>query len=404
MQAAPKPASPLADRIERIAPSATGAMFVEAEKLRVSGIDVVNFGVGEPDFPTPDHIKLAAVRAIERNLTKYTATAGIGALREAVCQWHKREFGSDYQTAESVVTLGGKQAVFNALNVLVNEGEEVIVPAPYWVSYPDMIRFVGATPRIVRTEASDGFRLRAAQVEAAIGPKTRVLLINSPNNPTGAVVPRDEFARLLELCLRRDLWLVTDECYSHFLYGGLEPFSVASLKGAKERVIVAGSCSKTFAMTGWRIGFALGPKPAIDAMIKLQSQSTSNANSIAQYAALEALTGPMDAVERMLVEYARRRTAALNALAKIPGVACTAPEGAFYVFPNVADCPRARALREDGKEIDTERLAIEMLTEAHVATVAGDGFGAPGHLRIAFAVALERLREGIARINGFLGE
>lgn len=401
-QPEPKLVLPLADRIQRISSAATGKMFVEAERLRASGVDVVNFGVGEPDFPTPEHIKQAAIRAIGRNLTKYTLTPGIGPLREAVCQWHKREFGTDYQTAESVVTVGGKQAIFNALNVLVNESDEVILPAPYWVSYPDMIRFAGAAPRIVQTEASDGFRLRAAQAEAAIGPRTKAILVNSPNNPTGAVVPDDEFARLLELCQRRNLWLLTDECYSHILYGGLEPFSVASLDGAKERVIVAGSCSKTFSMTGWRIGFALGPRPVIEAMIKLQGQSTTNATSIAQYAALEALTGPMDAVERMLVEYARRRQAALDALAKIPGVTCVAPEGAFYVFPNVAGSARARALRQKNEDAGAWPIAMDLFAQAHVATVAGDAFGAPGHLRISYAVAVERLREGIERMRGFL--
>ncbi|HVB34427.1 MAG TPA: pyridoxal phosphate-dependent aminotransferase [Patescibacteria group bacterium] len=404
MQPTPKLIFPLADRIERISSSATGAVLVEAERLRAAGVDVVNFGVGEPDFPTPDHIKQAAVRAIERNLTKYTPTPGIGPLREAVCHWHKREFGTDYRPAESVITVGGKHAIFNALNVLVNEGEEVILPAPYWVSYPDIIRFVGAEPRIVQTSASDGFRLRAAHVEAAIGPKTRALLVNSPNNPSGAVVPPDEFERLLGLCRRHGIWLITDECYSHFLYGGLEPFSVAALDGAKDQVIVAGSCSKTFAMTGWRIGFALGPKPVIDAMIKLQGQSTANPTSIAQYAAIEAFTGPMDAVERMLVEYARRRAAALEELAKIPGVTCAKPEGAFYVFPDVGGSARLRALREKNEAADTGRIAAEMLSEARVATVAGEAFGAPGHLRISYAIAPERVREGIGRMREFLSE
>lgn len=402
IQSGPHLISPLADRIERMAPSATGAVLVEAERLRASGIDVVNFGVGEPDFHTPEHIKQAAVRAIERNLTKYTPTAGIGPLREAVCQWHKQEFGSDYKVTESMVTVGGKHAIFNALNVLVDEGQEVILPAPYWVSYPDIIRFVGATPRIVQTDESDGFRLRAASVEQAIGPKTRALLVNSPNNPTGAVLPNDEFERVLEVCRRRNIWLVTDECYSHFLYGGREPFSVAALDGAKDCVVVAGSCSKTFAMTGWRIGFALGPKAVIDAMIKLQGQTTSNPASISQHAALAAFTGPMDVVERMLMEYARRRTAAIQALTKIPGVTCAAPEGAFYVFPNVSGTSRSRSRREDPPIAETQQLAIDMLGEARVATVAGEAFGAPGHLRISYAVALERVREGIVRMQGFL--
>jgi aspartate aminotransferase len=402
MPTIPKPVMPLADRIQRISPSATGAVLVEAERLSAAGVDVVNFGVGEPDFPTPEHIKQAAIRAIEANLTKYTPTPGIDPLREAVCQWHKREFGTNYLSTEAVVTVGGKQAIFNALNVLVNEGDEVILPAPYWVSYPDIIRFAGAVPRIVHTDSSDGFRLRAAQVKAAIVPQTRALLVNSPNNPTGAVIPAGEFERLLDLCRRHGIWLITDECYSHFLYGGSKPFSIAAVDPAKEQVIVAGSCSKTFAMTGWRIGFALGPRTVIDAMIKLQGQSTSNPTSIAQHAALAALTGSMDDAARMLRDYARRRAAVMEGLATIPGVTCAAPEGAFYVFPNVGESPRARAMRVGKTAADTVRLATDMLASSHVATVAGEAFGAPGHLRLSYAIAIERVREGIERMKGYL--
>ena len=402
MQPAPKAAPQLADRVERISLSPTGAVLIEAERLKARGIDVVNFGVGEPDFPTPDHIKQAAVRALEQNFTKYTPTPGIGPLREALCQWHRREFGSAYEMTESVVTVGGKQALFNALGALVNEGEEVLVPAPYWVSYPDMIRYVGAEPRFVETDPSDGFRLRAAQVEPLINPKTRVLLVNSPNNPTGAVVPNDEFERLIELCRRRNIWLLSDECYSHFLYGEHKPFSVAGLADAKSHVIIAGSCSKTFSMTGWRIGFALGPKPIIDAMIKLQSQSTSNPTSISQHAALAALTGPMDSVRKMLEEYGRRRAVVLEGLAATAGVTCAAPEGAFYAFPNVENTPRVRSLREKKEPADTARIAVDLLNEARVATVAGEAFGAPGYLRISYATAIDRVREGVDRMRKFL--
>ncbi len=375
--------------------------MIEAERLQARGIDVVNFGVGEPDFPTPEHIKQAAVRALEENFTKYTATPGITPLREAVCEWHRREFGSSYEVAESVITVGGKQALFNALGALVNEGEEVLVPAPYWVSYPDMIRYVGAEPRFVPTEPGDGFRLRAEQVEPLITDKSRVLLVNSPNNPTGAVIPDEEFARLLELCQRRNLWLLTDECYSHFLYGGRKPFSVAGLPGAKERTIVAGSLSKTFAMTGWRVGFALGPKPVIAAMIKLQSQSTSNPTSISQRAALAAVTGPMDSVKTMLEEYARRRDVVLESLGAIEGVRTATPDGAFYAFPNVEETPRLRALRAKRESADTARVAVDLLNEARVAAVAGEAFGAPGYLRISFATAIDRVREGIERMGRF---
>jgi aspartate aminotransferase len=401
MQPATQPSIQLADRIERISLSPTGAVLIAAERLRAQGIDVVNFGVGEPDFPTPEHIKQAAVRALEQNFTKYTPTPGIGPLREAVCQWHKREFGTSYELAESVITVGGKQALFNALSVLVNEGDGVIVPAPYWVSYPDMIRFVGGEPRIVHTNPADGFRLRASEVEPLIGPRTRVLLVNSPNNPTGAVVDDEEFGRLLELCRRHNIWLLTDECYSHFLFGGRKPFSVASLPEAKSRVIVAGSFSKTFSMTGWRVGFALGPKAVISAMIKLQSQSTSNPTSISQHAALAAATGPMDSVQAMLGEYERRRGVVLEGLAAIPGVTCAAPEGAFYAFPNVEQTPRVRALRENKEVADTARVVVDLLEQGRVVAVHGEAFGAPGYLRISYAASLERIQEGLARMKTF---
>jgi aspartate aminotransferase len=402
MQPVSKVVPQLADRVERISLSPTGAVLIEAERMRARGIDVVNFGVGEPDFPTPEHIKQAAIRALDQNLTKYTATPGIAPLREALCQWHRREFGTAYEPAESVITVGGKQALFNALGSLVNEGEEVLVPAPYWVSYPDMVRYVGAEPRFVETDPADGFRLRAAQVEPLIGPKTRVLLVNSPNNPTGAVVRNEEFARLVDLCRRHDVWLLTDECYSHFLYGEHKPFSAASLPDAKSHVIVAGSLSKTFSMTGWRVGFALGPKPIIDAMIKLQSQSTSNPTSISQYAAVAALSGSMDSVQAMLAQYARRRDAVLEEFAAIPGVTCAPPEGAFYAFPNVENTPRVRGLREKKEPADTARIAVDLLAEAHVGTVAGEAFGAPGYLRISYAADIERVREGIRRMKKFL--
>jgi aspartate aminotransferase len=402
LQPVSKTVPQLADRVERISLSATGAVLIEAERLRAQGVDVVNFGVGEPDFPTPDHIKQAALRALEQNFTKYTPTPGIAPLREMLCQWHRREFGTGYEPAESVITVGGKQALFNALGALVNEGEEVLVPAPYWVSYPDMIRFVGAEPRFVQTDPADGFRLRAAQIEPMIGPKTRVLLVNSPNNPTGAVVPNDEFARIVELCRRHDVWLLTDECYSHLLYAGHKPFSAAALAEAKSHVIVAGSLSKTFSMTGWRIGFALGPKPVIGAMIKLQSQSTSNPTSISQHAALAALSNSMESVEAMRAEYARRRDAVLEELAAIPGVTCPPPEGAFYAFPNVENTPRVRALRARNEPADTARIAVDLLAEARVALVAGEAFGAPGHLRISYATDIERVREGIRRMKQFL--
>jgi len=297
---------------------------------------------------------------------------------------------------ECIVTVGGKHAIFNAFCCLLEAGDEVLIPAPFWVSYPDMVQYTGATPVPVMTDAADGFRLRAEQVARAITPKTRLLIVNSPSNPSGAVVPADEFVKIYEVCRAKNIWLLTDECYSHFVYGNEKPYSLASVPGSKPNILVAGSLSKTFAMTGWRIGYALAPKPLVDAMTKLQSQSTSNPNSITQYAGLEALRGPMDSVTTMLAEYARRRERILAGLRAILGVTCTTPEGAFYVFPNVS-------AHLDSTAPDTTAMARELLEREHVAVVPGDAFGAPGHLRISYATSMERIEEGLRRLTRFFG-
>jgi aspartate aminotransferase len=392
----------LAERVNRISVSPTLAVLTEAERYKARGVDVVDFGPGEPDFTTPEHIKRAAIRAIEQNFTKYTPAAGIAPLREAVCAWHARQFGSAYSPGECIVSVGGKHAIFNAINVLIEPGNEVLIPAPYWVSFPDIVKYAGGRPVFVQTEAADGFRLRAAQVEAAITPRTRLVIANSPNNPTGAVIPSDEFARIFEVCRKRGVWLLSDECYSHFVYG-TGPYSVASISGSKPHLILVGSLSKTFSMTGWRIGYALAPQPLVDAMLKLQSQSTSNPTSIAQYAALEALRGPMDSVAAMLAEYARRRARILEGLRVIPGVTCNAPEGAFYVFPNVAACAgngSPRAVPASAPP-DTTALARQLLEREHLVVVPGEAFGAPGFLRISYATSLERIEEGLRRLERF---
>jgi aspartate aminotransferase len=384
----------LTERINRIEMSPTLAVLMEAEKLKARGIDVVDFGPGEPDFPTPEHIKRAGIRAIEQNFSKYTATAGIAPLREAICAWHKAQLGSNYQPSECIVSVGGKHALFNTISSLIQSGDEVLIPAPYWVSFPDIVKYVGGRPIIVPTEASDGFRLRAAEVEKALGPRSKLLIVNSPNNPTGAVIPPDEFARIYEVCRRRGVWLLSDECYSHFVYGDAKPFSIASIPDSKPHVIIAGSCSKTFAMTGWRIGYALAPKPLVDAMLKLQSQSTSNPTSIAQHAALEAMRGPMDTVRTMLEEYARRRARILEGMRAIRGITCNAPDGAFYVFPNVS-------ARIKNGAADSAALAKQLLEREHVVVVPGEAFGAPGFLRFSYATSMERIEEGLRRLGHF---
>jgi len=384
----------LADRVNRISISPTAAVLAAAERLRAQGADLADFGPGEPDFPTPEHIVNAAIRALHEGRTKYTPTAGIGPLREAICKWHTKEFGSSYTVSECVVTVGGKHALFNAFCSLLQKGDEVLIPAPYWVSYPDMVLYTGATPVPIMTDPSDGFRLRAEEVSRAITPRTKLLIVNSPSNPSGAVVPADEFARIYEVCREKNIWLVTDECYSHFVYGNEKPFSLATLPGTKPNIIVAGSLSKTFAMTGWRVGYALAPEPLISAMIKTQSQSTSNPTSVAQYAALEALTGPMDTVAAMLAEYSRRRDRIVAGLRAIPGVTCVEPGGAFYAFPSVAEHLR------DGVA-DSTALAKQLLERQHLVVVPGDAFGTPGYLRISYATSMERIEEGLRRLEKY---
>jgi aspartate aminotransferase len=384
----------LAARVNRIAISPTSAVLAAAEKLRAQGADLADFGPGEPDFPTPEHIQRAAIRALEQGKTKYTPTPGIGALREAICKWHAAQFGSSYAVPECVVTVGGKHALFNAFCSLLEKGDEVLIPAPYWVSYPEQILYTGATVVPVKTEESDGFRLRAEQVARAITPRTKLLIVNSPNNPSGAVVPSDEFVKIYEACRAKNIWVVTDECYSHFVYGDEKPWSLASVSGSKPNIIVIGSLSKTFAMTGWRIGYALAPEPVISAMIKVQSQSTSNPTSIAQYAALEALTGPMDTVGVMLAEYLRRRDRIVAGLRAIPGVTCVEPGGAFYVFPNFS--------AHLGNGIaDSTALCKQLLERQHLVSVPGDAFGTPGHIRISYATSIDRIEEGLRRLEKF---
>jgi aspartate aminotransferase len=390
----------LTDRINRIQVSPTAAVIAEADRLKSRGVDVADFGPGEPDFPTPDHIKKAAIAAIEGNKTKYTATPGIMPLREAICAWHKRELGSNYEPKECVVNVGGKHAIFNAVSVLIQQGDEVLIPAPYWVSFPDIVKYAGGTPVYVPSTPEDGFAVKAAAVEKAITPKTRLLILNSPSNPAGGVVPPDEFERILALCKEHNVWLMGDECYSHFVYAPHKPYSIASAKDSKANVIIIGSVSKTFAMTGWRIGYTLAPEALVQASNKLQSQSTSNPTSIAQYAALAAMSGPMDAVPPMLAEYEKRRKRIVEGLRKIPGVTCEWPGGAFYAFPNISSFlkngDQGPALAKSCTEISKQ-----LLDQAQVAVVPGEAFGAPGYLRLSYATSIERIDEGLRRLEKF---
>lgn len=369
----------------------------DAEKLRAQGVDVVDFGAGEPDFPTPDNIKQAAIRAIEQNFTKYTGAGGTAELKQAVCERHAKDFGTDYKPAECIISVGGKHVIFNLTQALVNPGDEVIIPVPYWVTYKDVVNYAGGKCVFVETDEANGFTLTAAMIEPYLSPRTRMILINSPSNPSGAVLDREEFEKIYHLTSRRGIYLLTDECYCHFLYEG-KPFSIASMPGAKETVLVAGTLSKTYAMTGWRIGFGLVPQPVAGAMLKLQSHSTSNPTSISQKAAVEALRGPQESVQIMLAEYRKRRDFVVQRLRQIPGVACADPKGAFYAYPNIG-----AALGKKGIQ-NTLQFSEKLLAEAHVAVVPGEAFGTNRHVRISYATSMHELERGLERIHRFIAE
>lgn len=387
----------LSKRVQSISVSSTARVSAEAEKLRRAGIDVIDLGVGEPDFPTPDNIKQAAVRALEENFTRYTAMAGVQELREAVCQRHRMDYGTDYKVSECVVSVGGKHAIFNTVQVLVNEGDDVLIPVPYWVTYYDVVSYSGGRPVLVETSEQEGFALTARQIERSVTPKTRLLIVNSPCNPSGAVIDPAEFEKIAFLAQKHGFWLMTDECYCRFLYDS-DPFSVASVAGMKEHVVVAGSLSKTYAMTGWRIGFTLAPAEVCAAITKLQSHSTSNPTSIAQKAAIEALLGDQSQVDVMLKEYRRRREYVVERLRRMPGVRCAEPRGAFYAYPNIQ-----AALGRNGIQTPIQ-FAEKLLERAHVAVVPGEAFGTEHHVRISYATSMANLEKGLGRIEQFLAE
>ena len=387
----------IADRISTISVSSTMKVSADADRLRREGIDVVDFGAGEPDFPTPDNIKQAAIAAIGANFTKYTNAGGTQELRQAICERHKLDFGTNYALSECMVTVGGKHAIFNLIQALVNPGDEVIIPVPYWVTYKDVVNYAGGVCVFVNTDEHAGFEVTAAMIERHITPRTKLVIINSPSNPSGAVLSKEEFRAIFDLTSRRDIFLLTDECYCHFLYED-KPFSIAAAPGAKDTVVVAGSLSKTYAMTGWRIGFALAPAPIITAMTKLQSHSTSNPTSIAQKAALEAMRGPQDSVPQMLAEYRRRRDFVVNRLRQIPGVSITMPKGAFYAYPNVS------VAFGNGRVQTSLDFAGELLAKAHVAVVPGEAFGTSDHVRISYATSMKELERGLDRVHKFIDE
>ena len=385
----------LTQRIKGISESATMAVTAEAGRLKAAGVDVVAFGAGEPDFPTPENIKQAAIRALDDNFTKYTPAGGIPGLKNAICEYHTKHFGTSYEPSECIISVGGKHVIFNTMAALIDEGDEVILPTPYWVTFFDVVNYHGGKCVQVVTDEADGFRLTAAAIESALTDKTKIVVINSPNNPSGAVLARGEFEKIYALTSSCGVMLLTDECYCKLVYD-TEPFSIASLDGAKPNVIVAGSLSKTYAMTGWRVGYLLGPKELVGAINKLQSHSTSNVTSIAQKAAIEALSGPQNSVAEMLEEYRRRRDYSVHALRDIPGVSCPMPGGAFYCYPNISCCFGKGGINS---ALD---FSAALLKQAHVAVVPGEAFGTSEHIRLSYATSMHELERGIGRIRDFI--
>lgn len=383
-----------ADRIGRIEVSATMAITAAALKLKSEGVHLSDFGAGEPHFSTPRHIKDAAIEAIEKNFTRYTNVAGIPEVRKAVVDRHACDFGSNYTPEECVFTTGGKLALFNAIQVLVDHGDEVILPVPYWVSFKDIIQYADGKVVLVESKESENFRITAKMIEAAITPKTKAVILNTPSNPSGAVVAPENLEAIVRLAHKNGIYVLLDECYVYLNFTG-EIVSGGSFTDCKEHIIVLGSLSKTYAMTGWRAGFALGPKPIIAAMSKLQSQSTSNTASMVQRASIAALTGSQECVAEFRADYIKLRDQVLAGFKTIPGLTCTVPQGAFYVYPNVS-----RFLGKGGIKSASD-LASRLLSEAHVVVVPGEAFGTAEHIRLSYAVSHEVVDEGVKRMQDY---
>jgi aspartate aminotransferase len=389
------PSQVFADRIGRIEVSATMAVAAEAAKLRAQGANLVDFGAGEPHFPTPRHIKDAAIAAIEANFSRYTVVPGIPDVRKAIVDRHAADFGSDYDVSEAIFTTGGKLALFNAIQILVDLGDEVILPVPYWVSFKDIIQYAGGKVVFLETDEAQGFRITADAIEKAITPKTKAIILNSPSNPAGSVLSAEDLERIVRVAHERGIFLLLDECYVYLNYAG-KPVSGGSFTWAKEHIVILGSLSKTYAMTGWRAGFALASKSVVANLSKLQSQSTSNATSFVQKAAIAALTSSQECVSQFRAEFIDLRDYMLAKLAEIPGITCTKPQGAFYVYPNVS-----AYIGKGGIKTATE-LATRLLHEAHVVSVPGEAFGTSEHIRISYPVTKQNIDEGTRRMKEFL--
>lgn len=391
----------LSERMKAISPSPTLAMDAKTKQMISEGIDVVNFSVGEPDFDTPEHIKEAAVAAIRQGYTKYTATGGIPELKQAIVRKFKEENGLDYAPANIVVSTGAKHTLYNAYMALLNPGDEVIIQAPYWVTYPEAVKLAGGVPVIVETDETTGFKMTPEMIKARLTKKTRVINLNSPSNPTGAVYTPDELRAIAELAVANDLYIIADEIYERLVYGEAKVVSIAGFgEEIKRRTIVVNGVSKTYAMTGWRIGYCAAPAEVAAAMTSFQGHVTSNPNSIAQKAAVAALTGPRGPIDAMVAEFHKRRDYMYERLSAMPGIRLRLPDGAFYLFPNVS----ALFGKTIGGEVvrDSDHLCALILERARVACVSGSGFGAPNNIRLSYATSMERIKEGMDRLEKLL--
>src|SRR5215216_6692421 len=388
--------SMFAQRLASVAPSATLKVAAEAERLRRAGFNVVDFSAGEPDFPTPEHVKRAGKAAIDANFTRYTVVAGIPELREAVCKRYKTDYGIDITPTEVLCTVGGKQALFNTAMALFNDGDEVITHAPFWPTIPEQVKLVGAVPVIIQTKAEDAFAVHAEAVINAITPKTKAIILNSPGNPTGGLIPEATVRRIGEVAATKGIWTIVDLCYEQLIYEPV-PHNLpkALFETNRERTVLCGSASKAYAMTGWRCGWTIAPKEVTSAFNTIEGQTTSNITSVTQKAALAALTGPQDAVKSMLDEYRRRRDSIHAWLTVNPGIQCVKPSGAFYLFPDISGL-----LSPDGVKTSME-FAQQLLEKEFVVVTPGEAFDAPGYLRIYYATSMEQLREGATRILRF---
>lgn len=389
----------LTQRVQKIKPSPTLAITAKAKALKAEGVDVVGFGAGEPDFDTPDNIKQAAIVAINEGFTKYTPVGGINELKDAIINKLKKDNGLTYTRAEIVTSCGGKHSLYNIAQALFEEGDEVLIPAPYWVSYPDQILLNDAKPVILPTTDKTGFKVLPDQLEKAITPKTKAFILNSPSNPTGAAYAKSDLEGLAKVLVKHGIICITDEIYEKIIYDGFEQISIASLSDEmKNLTIVVNGASKVYSMTGWRMGFAAGPKAVIAAMSKVQGQVTSNINSMTQKACIEAYNGSQDAVPKMVAAFKERREVIVNKLNNINGITCFNPQGAFYVFPNIQALFGKKT--PQGKAIGcSSDFASYLLEEYKVAVVPGEGFGADGYMRLSYATSMENIKKGLDRIE-----